>query len=51
MNTQELNKLIKSYNLAREMFPELTDTEALKFAGVVLLAIKEQENKDSSKTN
>jgi hypothetical protein len=51
MNKNELNKLIKTYNSARRMFPELTDKEALMLAGGILLAIKEQQNENSSKTH
>lgn len=51
MNTNELNKLIKAYNSARRMFPELTESEALTLAGGILLAIKEQQEDNSSKTH
>lgn len=49
MDTNQINQLVKAYNSARRMFPELTESEALKLAGTILLAIKEQQNEIGSK--
>jgi hypothetical protein len=51
MDTNQVSKLIKTYNSTRRMFPELTEVEALALAGAILVAITEQQTEDSSKTH